>query len=270
MSSIEKALERMGDDANKKLGDTRQSSEKHIVAIKDVLVANNMVTPDEPHSPLAEEFRGIKRPLLMNILGKGKPGIKNSNLILVTSALASEGKTFNSINLAVSIAMELDRTVLLVDADVRRPASSDFLGLINQKGLTDLLIDDGVNVSDVLVKTDIEKLNILPVGSKQSYTTELLTSGNMEDLVNELSKRYPDRVIILDSPPLLGTSEAGVLAHLTGQVVVVVEAERTTEDQLKDALTYVDKNAYIGLVLNKCLRQSTTYGYGDKYPIYER
>jgi len=292
LSSIEKAIERLGEAA--KIGGRGQQSPKElepkagealsgdsevtsaissgaggVVAIREILSSNDMINPDDPHSPIAEQFRRIKRPLLMNAQGGKTFGDGHSNLVLVTSSVAGEGKTFNSINLAISMAMELDRTVLLIDADVRRPGCSELLGLKGLRGLTDILTDDGLSIADVLVKTDVEKFNILPVGTRKTYTTELLASGNMKELVEEVSRRYSDRMIILDSPPLLETSEAGVLTHLVGQVVVVVEAESTTKAQLKEALSNIDEGKYVGMVLNKAKKHLHSYGYDGMYSTYE-
>ena len=126
-----------------------------------------IVTPDEGRTQIAEQFRVIKRPLLTNAFNKGPGMIKNGNLIMVTSALAGEGKSFCTVNLAMSIAMEMDRTVLLVDADVARPTVPKILGLGTERGLMDILLDDNLKLADVLLKTDIEKLTLLTAGRRR-------------------------------------------------------------------------------------------------------
>lgn len=208
-----------------------------------------------------EEFRRIKRPLLMNVRGEGASEVANANMIMVTSALAGEGKTFTSINLAMSIATEMDRTVLLVDADVAKPDVTSRLGVEAEKGLIDVLLDDSLMLSDVLLRTDIPKLTLLPSGSRHVHSTELLASERMRQLTLELSTRYSDRVVIFDSPPLLLTSEASVLASLMGQVVMVVEESNTSQHAVKEAVELLQDNEIVGIVMNKGSRGSSGEGY---------
>lgn len=210
-----------------------------------------LIVKDAGKTTLSEEYRLIKRPLLINAFSSGAAAIENGNLIMVTSALPGEGKTFTSINLAMSIALERDKTVLLVDADVARPVISGFFGNQAQIGLVDYLLNDEMKLSDVLVHTNIPNLRILPAGRRHPHSTELLASDNMHRLTQELASRYPDRIVIFDSPPLLATTEAVVLAGLMGQIVVVVEAERTTREVVQDAVDLLGPNAVTSLVLNK-------------------
>lgn len=233
----------------------------------DRLRALGMVTPDLERSAIAEEYRLIKRPLINNVLGKGATVVPNANLIMVTSSLPGEGKSFSSINLAMSIALERDKTVLLVDADVAKPSLNKTLGIKAEKGLVDYLLGEAPDLSSLLLKTNVPKLSILPSGKRHAHSTELLASENMRSLLQELASRYPDRIIIFDSPPLLATSESSVLANQMGQVVVVVEAERTPENVVKDAVAMLDKNMIIGLILNKSGQlfgsdYYGSYGYG--------
>ena len=223
------------------------------------------VTPDSPRSRIAEEFRVLKRPLIANVTQHGKP-IKNANLIMVTSAVPGEGKTFAALNLAMSIAMELDQTVLLVDADVARPSLPRLLGLNSSRGLLDLMHDKTVDLSDVLVRTNIEKLKILPSGSLHTQSTELLASDAMARLLNEMSARYSDRIIIFDSPPLLFTTEAHALATHMGQIVFVVHAESTLQSEVKRALTTIEACPVKMIVLNQARTVAQgAYGYGYSY-----
>jgi len=209
-----------------------------------------------------EEFRRIKRPLLMHVRGEGATVVDNANMIMVTSALPGEGKTFTSINLAMSIAMEMDKTVLLIDADVAKPDVTNRLGVEAEKGLIDVLIDDGLTLPEVLLRTNIPKLTLLPSGSRHERSTELLASNRMRELTLELSNRYPDRVIIIDSPPLLLTSEARVLAGLVGQVVLVMEESKTPQHAVKEAVEMLDENEIVGIVMNKGARRKEGDGYG--------
>ncbi|MFC5477639.1 XrtA-associated tyrosine autokinase [Massilia suwonensis] len=225
-----------------------------------------MVTAASGRTSLLEDFRVIKRPLLKRAFSEGAPGRPN-NLIMITSSLPGEGKTYCAINLAMSIAMELDHTVLLVDADVARPSVLRTLGLPAQRGLMDILIDDKLDLSDVMLRTNVDTLSILPAGTSTPRATELLASSTMSNLVNEIAHRYPDRVIIFDSPPLLLTSEASVLASHMGQIVMVVEAQGTTQHAVKEALRQLEGCSNVNLIYNKArdipgIEETYDYHYG--------
>jgi protein-tyrosine kinase len=210
-----------------------------------------MITPESEKSQLAEEVRLVKRPLVMNAFSNGVGAEKHKNLVMVTSSFPGEGKSFCSINLAMSIAMEMDHTVLLVDGDVSKPSIPSFLGFKAEKGLMDVLLDSKLDLADVLLRTNVEKLTILPAGQGHRRATELLASEAMTRLLEEMAERYRDRIIIFDSPPLLSASEARVLASHMGQIVVVVEAEKTTHEALKEALRQIESSEIVGLLLNK-------------------
>lgn len=230
-----------------------------------LLERNGIIVPTSPRSQLADQFRVIKRPLIKNAMGKGASEISNGNLIMVTSALPGEGKTFNSINLAMSIASELDNTVMLVDADVARPSVMRMLGLPQGPGLLDLVVDDAKELSDVLLKTNVDKLTILPSGTPHPRATELLASDAMAKLLEEMASRYTDRIIVFDSPPLLITTESRVLATHMGQVVVVVNAGKTLQSEVKQAIDTIDNCPVKLLVLNRSsslFKGGYGYGYG--------
>ena len=214
----------------------------------DKLRHYGIITPEDQKTAVTEQFRVIKRPLLMNSFSKE---VKNGNLIMVSSSLAGEGKSFCAVNLAMSIAMEMDHTVLLVDADVARPMVPKILGLGTDKGLLDVLLDDKLDMTEVLIKTNIEKLSILTAGRPHPNANELLASQSMGLLLKELVQRYEDRIIIFDSPPLLQTSEARVLANQMGQIVLVVEAEKTSQQTVKEALRQIESCEIVNLVYNK-------------------
>jgi protein-tyrosine kinase len=219
----------------------------------------SIITPDGGRTPMTESFRRIKREILANVANP-KAGAP-ANLVLVTSALPGEGKTFCAINLAISIALEMDRTVLLVDADVAKPSIPKVLGIGAGRGLMDVLLDRGLDVAEVLWRTDIEKLTLVTAGTAHKHATELLASDTMRTLLHEMAGRYHDRVIIFDSPPLLAASEAGALASHMGQIVIVVEAGRTPETALKAALGCIKSNNVTGLLLNKGDHSRLGYGY---------
>lgn len=231
------------------------------------LRARGLLTSEDERSQMAEEYRMIKRPLLSNAFGANP--VKNGNMVMVTSALPGEGKSFSTINLAISIAMELDRTVLLVDADVAKPRIPEYLGFHSDHGLLDVLRNGTQDLSNAILRTNIDKLSILPAGRTYTRATELLASEAMDRLIRDLATRYPDRLVLFDSPPLLSTSESGVLASHMGQIVMVVEADRTRKPALREALSRLEgKCDVIGLILNKGIPHSAGgyygyYGYGQ-------
>jgi protein-tyrosine kinase len=226
-----------------------------------------MVTAAGGRTALVEDFRIIKRPLIKKAFAERAPGDLPGNLIMVTSSLPGEGKTYCAINLAMSIAMELDHTVLLVDADVARPSVLRTLGLPAQRGLMDILVDESLDLSDVMLRTNVPTLAILPAGTSTPRATELLASAAMTNLVMEIAHRYPDRIVIFDSPPLLLTSEARVLASHMGQIAVVVESETTTQHAVKESLSQLEGIANVNLIYNKTrefpgIEESYDYHYG--------
>jgi len=230
------------------------------------LTADGFVMPNAPRSAIADQFRVIKRPLLDNAMGKSGSVVANGNLIMVTSAIQGEGKSFTALNLALSMTMELDSTVLLVDADVARPSLGKTLGLPPGPGLLDLLLDDSLDMSQALLRTNIDKLTLLPGGTPHPRATELLASDAMTALVEQMGRRYPDRIIIFDSPPLLLTTEARVLATHMGQIVLVVQAERTLQSQVEHALATIQACPIKMVLLNQALiGDEDAYGYGYGY-----
>jgi len=230
----------------------------------DRLQRQSIITPGSARTPMGESFRRVKRHVLANI-ASAEAGVP-ANLVMVTSPLANEGKTFCAVNLAISMAMEMERTVLLVDADVAKPSVPSVLGLKIEKGLMDVLFQQGADLSDVLCRTNIDKLALLPAGKGRHHATEMLASDAMGILLMEMAERYSDRIIIFDSPPLLAASESSVLATRMGQIIMVVEAGKTTETALKESLTCVESCRNVGLLLNKVDGSDHGgYGYGYGY-----
>ena len=228
------------------------------------LAEQGMLTHDGGRSAVAEDFRIIKRPLLRQARATGAEALRHGNLIVVTSAMPGEGKTYCAVNLAMSIAMEMDITVLLVDADVARPSVLKVLGLPPEPGLMDVLLDPQLAMSDVILKTNVANLSILPAGRSNRHATELLASRAMSRLLAEIASRYSDRIVVFDSPPLLITSEAHALVGQMGQVVMVVEAETTTQHAVKEALRQIESCEHIHLIYNKTksFPGNDYYGYG--------
>lgn len=222
------------------------------------------VTPQSERTRISEEYRVIKRPLLLNAFARGEHRIPNGHLIMVTSARPGEGKTFTSLNLAMSMASERELFVLLIDADVHRGTLMRELGVKAEKGLVDLLVDDSLTLHDTLLRTNVPNLTLLPSGMQHSEATELLASQRMAKLMNDIATRYPDRVIIIDTPPILASSEAGVLGLLVGQVVMVVEWGATTRQAVEQALPLIGTCQNINFVLNK----ATFYVGSDRFGMY--
>lgn len=241
----------------------------------EALETQGFLTPLIPRSAIAEEFRAIKRPVLKNISGQSGAPIPHANLVMVTSALEGDGKTFTSLNLAISIAMEQDKSVLFIDADVLKASAGKLLGLpSNTQGLIDILKHDDIKPEHVMLNTNIPNLRVLPAGTPDEHATELLASEAMHQLMIEMANRYSDRVIVFDSPPLLLTTEASVLASFMGQIVFVAAADTTPEAALKEALERIGEDKAIGLVLNRASRRrmnlfgmgfNYSYGYGYGY-----
>lgn len=220
------------------------------------------LVPAQARSQLAEQMRIIKRPLLANARGESAQALSRPNLIQVVSAMPGEGKTFFAINLAMSIAMEVDLSVLLVDADVLRPSVLARCGIEPARGLMDVLQSPSIELHDVMLRTNVAKLSILPAGTANSQSTELLASSAMEALLDELAAKFSDRIVVFDAPPLIPTTESRVLASRVGQVVMVVEAGKTTHAQVSQAYAAVEQCPVVLSVLNRARGKSgEAYGY---------
>lgn len=209
------------------------------------------VLPDGPISGLSEEFRIIKRQLLLTAAG-GRQGEKilHAERILICSAHPGEGKTFCAVNLALSIAAEKDVEVLLVDADFAKPSILSTLGIAGSPGLMDALADPAMDVADCVIRTDLPGLFVLPAGRQTNADTEYLASSRTGAVLNALTAPYPNRILIFDSPPILAASPAAALAGHVGQTVLVVRADETTETALRDAVGLLAACDNIQLLLN--------------------
>jgi len=217
---------------------------------------------------IQEEFRHIKRKLINNAFGNAAKTLKHSNLIMISSANPNEGKTFISINLALSIALEQDKTVLLIDADVLNPSLQIELEFDSKEGLLEYLLAKINSLSDVIYNTSIPNLKIIPAGKPHYLANELLASKRMEILAEELAQRYPDRLVIFDCPPILGVTETPVLSDLVGQAIIIVEESITKICDVKKAVSQLNKEIAIGCIMNKKTRSKKDgygyYGYAKK------
>lgn len=286
MSKIQKALKKiksMADQAgDKQVGNHRERERVTAIALtgqsitsefpeynhdkivevdQEVLRDAGLIAPEYHEKMLADQFREIKRPLIASAYGKRVARVEDGNLIMISSAMPGEGKTFTSLNLALSIAQEQDLTVLLVDADVAKPQISEIFGISDVLGLLDILEGQPRVLEALIVRTNIEGLSILPAGAPRANATELLSGSRMDNVVQQLATRFPQRVIVFDTPPLLQTSEAKVLANLAGQVILVVKAESTPQGAVAEALHILGDEKAVSLVLN----QSRTAGEKDRY-----
>ncbi len=229
------------------------------------LEQKGFVSINATRSQINEEYREIKRKLLKNAFGLLSSTLDRPNIIMVTSARPSEGKTFTAVNLALSIAAEQDKTVLLVDADVLKPNVLRTLNATAGSGLMEYLIGEEDNISDILYHTNVDKLKIIPAGRSHHLSTELLASKKMEETIREFSSRYADRVVIIDTPPMLGINESAVLAGFAGQAVVVVEEGKAKLNDIQKAVARLNPEMAIGFVVNKSTNTNSDdtgyYGY---------
>jgi exopolysaccharide/PEP-CTERM locus tyrosine autokinase len=213
----------------------------------------------------ADEMRRIKWPLLGAIRGREGADAVRNNVILVTSALPGEGKSFVSLNLALSLVRDRDLHVILVDGDVARPGLTPALGLEGSPGLNDILEDANADVGSVTYATDVEGLFVVPAGKWHDQAPELLASARMPQVIEELNRRAGDGVIILDSPPLLATNEAQVVSRHVGQVLLVVRADGTEQRAVRDAIALLDELATVSAVLNGLMPSVLRSYYGESY-----
>ncbi len=241
-------------------------SERFAKIDRQRLTASNMIDPDGPVTGLSEEFRIVKRQLLLAARGgKGLDPIDRGERILICSAHPNEGKTFCAINLALSMASEKDNRVLLVDADFAKPSVLARLGIPSSPGLMDALANPSVDVEDYVIATDIPNLSILPAGAQTNQDTEYLAASRAGAVLDQLTAHDPARIIIFDSPPALAASPASVLALQVGQTVVVVHADVTTDSALRDALSLLSGCEHIQLMLNKTKFSPTGRKFGSYY-----
>lgn len=223
---------------------TDMKDETPPVSPSDVVLDDKLITFFQPSSMVAEQFKRLRTYII-------KPGQDNSpRTILVTSAVAGEGKSLVAINLAITIAVQLNSHALLVDCDLRNPSVSRYFGLHEAKGLTDYLMEEA-DIPELLVKSPIDKLSILCAGTIQENPVELIGSNRMRALIEDIKSRYNDRYIILDSSPVLATTEPSVLNEMVDSILVVVKVGETPRESVQQALTLLKKEKILGVILNR-------------------
>jgi protein-tyrosine kinase len=211
-------------------------------------------------SRISEEFRLAQRQLLRAAFAPtAEAGV--SNLVMVTSARPGEGKTFTAVNLAGSVALQGDHHVLLIDSDSKRDSICQALGLADAPGVLDLAANPNLDPNEVILRTEIENLSLLPVGQERGRSSELFASRDMTQLIQRLGRRYSDRLLVLDSAPCLSTSDPAALAPVVGQILFVVEAERTQREEVEAALDLIQACPLIMLLLNK-VQVTNRYTFG--------
>jgi exopolysaccharide/PEP-CTERM locus tyrosine autokinase len=213
-------------------------------------------------------MRRVKWPLLSAITGGETAQPARNNVVLVTSAVPGEGKTFTSLNLALSIVRDREMRVVLVDGDVARPGLTPLLGLEGRPGLNDVLEDTSMDVSVVTYQTDVAGLFFVPAGRWHDHSPEFFAGSRMPQVIDELSRRVGNGVIIFDSPPLLATNEAQALTRYAGQVLLVVRADDTEQQAVLDAMKLVDKSAVVQGLLNRVTQSMVSRYYGQYYYGY--
>jgi protein-tyrosine kinase len=253
------AVAASGAAARRSSTDNAPVPERVIAIDQGGLRAAGMLPPAHQEHEIAQEYRRIKRPVINNALGRGVAVLTHGNLIMITSAVPGEGKTFMSLNLAFSMCLEEDVTVLLVDGDVVNPRISQILGVENEPGLLDLIKAPTTSLASTILPTDVPGLAFLPAGRQDANATELLASSRMHAVMSQLGSADPARLVLFDSAPLLVTTESQALAHFAGQLLVVVRADQTPQHVVLEALETLDEGKPISLVLNQSLRQPGNY-----------
>ena len=271
MSRIEEALEKA-----KSFREEAKSSETiervvHIqrdelprTDVKEISASPYLVVLSDPDSPVTEEYRKLKSKIIQ--LTRKGGGFQNT--IMITSTMAEEGKSITALNLAITMAQEYDHTVLLVDADLRKPSLHKYLGIKSELGLSDVLTKD-IDVRKVLVHTDIGKLVFLPAGGILANPVELFLSKKMKDLIHELKHRYTDRYIIFDTPPILPFAEVQSIASIIDGVVFLVREGHVPVNAIKEAMSLLKDTKMFGVVYNDAQvsldRQHYYYNYRNYY-----
>jgi exopolysaccharide/PEP-CTERM locus tyrosine autokinase len=237
---------------------------KRMTLDMDALRARGYLPEAGQDQQFADHYRRIKRPLVDRAMS-GITAVGEPRVIMVTSALPGDGKTFTSINLALSMALERDISVLLMDCDVARRHVSEIVGLKEDRGLLDALVDESLDIDSLVVQTSLHGLSVLPAGRRVEATAELLSSNRMRKIVVDLCTRDPRRILLLDSPPLLLTNEGRTLVRMAGQIVLVVRAGHTPRQAVQDAIGLFDVQQTGGIILNQVQVSAGEgyYGYGS-------
>jgi protein-tyrosine kinase len=252
------------DDDSLAFHDLKQIVEIDVARLRE----SGRLPPEYAAHQTDEEIRRIKWPLLSALAGRGGVAPARNNVVLVTSAEPSEGKSYASLNLALSIVRDREMRVILVDGDVALPGLTPTLGLDSALGLNDVLADPALDINDVIYRTTVDGLFFVPAGKWREHSPELMAGSRMPQVIQELGGRVGNGVVILDSPPLLATNEAQAVTRYVGHVLLVVRADRTEQRAVLDALALVDKSAQVSAVLNAVEASLLSKYYGQYYYGY--
>ncbi len=233
-----------GFDQGQALTERITYSRTRVVEVDEEVFRQNRLLSYFSGNYIADQYGVLKAKILERIRRDGL------NTVLITSAMQGEGKSLTAANLALSLSKELTSTVLLLDADLRKPSLHEYFGLSPQAGLSDYLLN-GTALEDLFISPGINKLVFLPGHARVEHSAEALGSPKMANLVREVKARYPDRFVIIDSPPLNGLADSLILSQYADGVIVVVEAGRTHRSQITDAIKALDGRNIIGFVLNR-------------------
>ena len=254
------------DTANLHIPEFRPS--KIIQINREAMQEAGLIPPEEESKLFEDEYRVIKRPILSNAFGRNAASVENGFVVLVTSALSGDGKTFTCVNLALSMARELESNVLLVDADVRKPHISTLFDAQDENGLLDFLDGSKSDPLEVELPTSVDGLALVPAGRSREHATELLSGSRMAEFLDRVHRRDPHRIILIDSSPVLQTTESRALAAIAGQIVMVVRAGVTPKGAVADASEVLDSGKPVNLVLNQVRYSGKSGYYGGYYGGY--
>ena len=246
--------------------DPRRHTDRVVRLDLERLRAAKMLPPPSQERQIATQFRVVKRPLIAYAQEAAQSNDVLKRTLMVASALPGDGKTFTTLNLAMSLALELDLRVLLIDADTPKRHLTQTLDLDREPGLLDVVAGHKPRIEDLVLPTDVPRLDILPIGTRSETSTELVASARMVETVTKLATMYRRGIILFDSPPILLTNEARTFASILGQVVLVVRAGVTPQRAVKDAVDALGEGRRISVVLNSAdLDGATGYYYGHRY-----
>lgn len=217
------------------------------------LIDAGLLDPDHSRKHLANEYRQVKKALLANNALEGASRIRRSNLIMIGSAEQGEGKSFISLNLAMSLAAESGYSVVLVDSDINNPRLSNIIGISDEQGLVDLLADPSLDPTQMISPTDVSGLSVLPAGKNNHRAAGLLASEQATRLFEDLSAADTKRVFVFDSSPILSSTEALELVEQVGQILLVVQSGKTLQDSVREALRKLGSDRPINILMNQVI-----------------
>jgi len=241
---------------------------RHVSIDQRRLPRAGVFSPEFSANRTTEEFRLVKQSVLQRVGAIASQGQRGANFIMVTSAREGEGKSFVSANLAMSIAAEKDKSVLLIDADAARSSVRKLFGIDADKGMLDALEQESTGLGDVILSTSIAGLHVIPAGAARPLSAELYASERMEEFLNQIVEDFPNFIVIFDAPPVLATGEPSALARHMGQILLVVESEKTSQTAITEAINLISICSNIGFVFNKAKFQFGTERFGKSYGYY--